>query len=719
MDKNKMETQNSSKFQYILRFAVQPGHDEDEKLSVLLDFCKEALIDEVMFFINCEELNQGHLTIEETKPWMDLIAKGKKLLETIGVKTSINPWITLLHCDRGRKLKDNQDFRLMVDPYGNQAGAVVCPLCSSWQKYISEMYSYYATLKPNVVWVEDDFRLHNHNPLIWGGCFCERHMEEYSKYAAKLGIIPEGRILSREEFVGGILKKGEVHPYRKVWLDVSRHTMIKLAELIGEAVHKVSPETKVGLMSSAPYAHCAEGRDWEAILKGLAGNNPPVIRPHLPAYGEMIPRDYMFGFTIIPMLTRMFLPEETEIYPELENFPHTRFSKSKTFSAFQIETSILLDSKGITMNIYDMMGNGILPGEGYQYMLAGIKNFLNQLTSLNLSALYLKGVKIPVCQESSYTLKIQQDKGMEGLYPSETFWAKLLAAYGIANLYTRGVEHKNSVIAVSGQYFRNLSEREIKDLFENNYVLLEGEAAYTLWEMGYGHLAGIGSIIRYEANTGKASYEEICNGETYAGVKKGRMTCQGHSADYLEIKYIDKDKLEVISKVKNPYGETVGEGMVIYNNKVFVLPYVLSEGKLAPVLNPIRQEAIQNVLLKLQKGKLQQKGGKEDEDHGLSVTQDVPPMSLDTPTMVLNAPFVSVYDYSFTDKRVLIVVNASGDDFDEVKIKLASDIPVPKSVYEISKGSNGMVKSDDAIANGELVFKGLKNLELKAFILNI
>jgi len=140
--------------------------------------------------------------------------------------------------------------------------------------------------------------------------------------------------------------------------------------------------------------------------------------------------------------------------------------------------------------------------------------------------------------------------------------------------------------------------------------------------------------------------------------------------------------------------------MVIYNNKVFVLPYTFSDGRLTSLLNSIRQEAIQSVLTKLQ-----QDSGNESE--------------ILSPSMVLNAPFVNVYDYDFEDRKVLIVVNASGDDLDEVRIKLSSHIPNPESIYEISRSSADMVKLDNHISDGEFVFKGLKNLELKAFILNM
>ena len=106
-------------FLYILRFCVQPGHHEEERLKELISFCEKGLINDVMFFIDCEDINQGHITKEEVKSWMQLIERAGKILEPMGITTSINPWITLNHADRGRKLKEGQNFQLMVDPYGN------------------------------------------------------------------------------------------------------------------------------------------------------------------------------------------------------------------------------------------------------------------------------------------------------------------------------------------------------------------------------------------------------------------------------------------------------------------------------------------------------------------------------------------------------------------------------------------------------------------------
>lgn len=49
-----------SDYQYMLRLAVAPGHHESSVLELVSNYCKDACIDEVAFFTNCEELNTGH-----------------------------------------------------------------------------------------------------------------------------------------------------------------------------------------------------------------------------------------------------------------------------------------------------------------------------------------------------------------------------------------------------------------------------------------------------------------------------------------------------------------------------------------------------------------------------------------------------------------------------------------------------------------------------------
>jgi len=81
-------------YKYMLRFVLVPGLEEDERIEELVRFCKDTLIDEVVFFICAEDYNTGHVTIEEATPFVNAILKAKSKHQPLGMKTSINPWIT-------------------------------------------------------------------------------------------------------------------------------------------------------------------------------------------------------------------------------------------------------------------------------------------------------------------------------------------------------------------------------------------------------------------------------------------------------------------------------------------------------------------------------------------------------------------------------------------------------------------------------------------------
>ena len=59
--------------------------DFEKRMCALLDFCKEAAIDDVMFFISAEEVNTGHITLEEAKKYTDVILHAKAILKERGI----------------------------------------------------------------------------------------------------------------------------------------------------------------------------------------------------------------------------------------------------------------------------------------------------------------------------------------------------------------------------------------------------------------------------------------------------------------------------------------------------------------------------------------------------------------------------------------------------------------------------------------------------------
>lgn len=552
---------------YCLRYVLDPRTNTEKKNQALLDFVKKGQIDDVCFILNGEEINHSHLTKDETEVWLDAVRPLQQKLKNLGITTSLNPWTTIMHSDRGFKVNPEIGFDTFVDVNGNQAKDMACPADPTWRKYLCERYSQYASIHPRRLWLEDDFRHYNHTPLKLM-CFCDRHMKIYQ---AKLG-----KKESRAEFVKQMLKPGKPTKERKIYLDQARKEMIEVEHMVQEAVHQVSPETDLAQMTSFPDWHAIEGRDWKGLFAAQSGKDHPAIaRPHLPAYNEVSSIQYGRDFESYSRMTAAYLGPEAILLPEQENAMWTPMVKSKKFIAFQIITTALLGAQGIMLNLFDMMGNGVSAEWKYDQMLAEIKPFLNELLKNRLNMTNLAGIKILVDQDSAYSIHTKQGKAAEEMLPVEKEWAALLASFSFATTINP-VEHgksnlENETVAVAGQLLRNLSDDEIISLIEKNTVLLDGESIQVLLDRGLGKLIGVEKGEWHPCKTGYQSFEEA-DDISVDGVENPRITMLQHTGDYLQLTYDKNADVKVWSNAINSIDQKLGPMMSIVDGHILLLP---------------------------------------------------------------------------------------------------------------------------------------------------
>lgn len=553
-----------SHFQYALRFTLDPATYDARKAQQLLAFCRQGQIDEVVFFINPEELNQGHVTKIRAAQWLTAIRQAAQPLQAAGIAISLNPWTTIMHSDRGRQVPAQLGFDTMVNYQGQQSESMACPADQRWRDYLSARYAQFAAIHPVRLWLEDDFRRFKSPPFRLG-CFCPRHMAIFSQAI--------GHPVSREEFVAGLLKPGKVNPYRKIYLDNARQEMIAVAKQIEQAVHAVSPQTDLALMTSFPDWHCIEARDWHGLLEALSGARAPTLRPHLPAYNEIAPLKYARVFDQYTRTTAAFAGSHAATYPELENYMYSPYVKSSAFTQFQLETTALIGAKGIMLNLFDMMGNGVDPDYHYASMLAASKPLLNLFSQQRLQLAHQQGVKVLMSQDSSYTIQTTQSKVAQ-LVPHETDWLSLLSTFGIATVaqpYTRGQQFKGQVIAVSGQLFHNLTDAEIQHLITDNVTLLDGPAIEILLTRRLGDLINVTTGKWHSPRTGYQSYEQL-DGQTISQVENPRLTMLSHTGAYLQLTYDQAKPVSIISNVYNEYAEKLGPMLAVANQRTLLLP---------------------------------------------------------------------------------------------------------------------------------------------------
>ena len=210
-----------------------------------------------------------------------------------------------------------------------------------------------------------------------------------------------------------------------------------------------------------------------------------------------------------------------------------------------------------------------------------------------------KGVKVLYSPRASYHLHTTKGESMEELYPQECFWGGLLPSMGIPMAYCDHIP-ENEFVAVSGQALRNFSKEEVTALFEKNFVILTGDAAETLLDLGLGHLAGIESAKWVKQDNGTFAFEQVTNGKTYRGRKNARASAIVVCSDVLDVTYAADAEVNEYSAMYDSFRRRTLPCQCVVNKKVLIYPYghFGAPGHIpVMLLNALRQEILQDVLL--------------------------------------------------------------------------------------------------------------------------
>lgn len=585
-------------FHYMLRKTLIPWKP-DETISEVLDFCVRHGIGEVMWKVDVEEFNHG-LTpldiIENMLPWL---AKARDAGLERGIQFSINPWVTHNHADRGRDMRTvHPGMTFCVDYTGVRSRACACSLSEAWQQYLCDAFSLYASTHPNILWVEDDIRTFNHPP-VRHGCFCDAHLTAFGERI--------GRKVTREELVEAILAPGEPHPWRSEWMKMLGEIMVQVLEKLEHAVHDVSPETRLGLMTSDPESHALEGRMWAHLGRALEGPHTLVARPCMGCYNEVLP-DGLIQVLNITRKTIFCLPRNTRICPELENFNYTRFAKSVRSTRLQLAASALLAARDITMNLFDHMGTPMALDEAYGRMLVQMRPWLDALADLPHESSRERGVRLLHSPKAPRSVRLEEGARYEDMMPKGDGWSYPLQAVGIAVTFEKG-----AAAAVTGQVLRAFSDEDIRELLSGG-LLLDASAALVLEELGYGGLLPAHIEETFNKNDVLLSAEEFFAPEfkgaegkylTLTGITPGEVLARASVANSGRqiSRFVAPDRNEVMS------GLIVGENSI--GGRVAVYPANLCGGVTKSFLNWHRQEQLGAVTRWLTRGNgfLQALGG--------------------------------------------------------------------------------------------------------------
>lgn len=590
-----------SSFRYILRYQIDPGWEPEARLEELVQLCRSARVEEVMLLFQAEELSTGMPVREEWDVWIDLGRKVAARLAREGIALSLNPWTTLLQVPRGRRRRPGQTYRAMRGETGGDAPLAACPLCPEWRQDLTESFSRLAReLRPVAIWVEDDWRLHNHGPeLAWGGCFCEEHLRRFSEAV--------GEAVTLEALLDKLLRPGPPHPWRAIWLNLSRESLLEPMHALRKAVTAANPGTRLGLMSSRPDQHSIEGRNW-SLLQEAVGQEPEfLIRPHMEPYTESR------ALRVTAAVTRQTiacLQGPLGIYPELENSPRCGiYSKSAAHTVWQMLEAAAFGAPGITINHYDNMGCGLALDPDLPRHLAAAKPRLSALAALGVDDRLAAGAQVlfstriasdlelpapapgaaPARPDpAALSLQMQMNPSgggaaegsMQSLLHPSTLWGEICAILGIAHRFTETPDPAAGPVLVNGQTLRTLDDEQIRRLL-GGCVLLDAVALEVLCARGFAGDLHVRGIRWHRQEDSAYSYETLLAGSADAyGIANPRVCAQRVSGRVLEIDH--GPECGVLSRLHRGDGTPLWPGAILcptpQGGRIIALTYPLDGG---------------------------------------------------------------------------------------------------------------------------------------------
>ncbi len=533
---------------YVLRVVI---HEEqwERQLEDIVWICHTANIEEVYLKEQCHQILMSPYPLEKHRRMVAVYKKIAERLEREGILFSINIATIVGHIDCKLEDKDTLPFEKFVGEDLRASNSVYCILDERWQKYAYKVAALYAETHPKTLWIDDDFRSLNHSCKY--GCFCPIHAKAVSN---RLGQEMTGAEIKKQIVKGDTFGKR----VRKAWLQVNYEGQKNAAAGIEQAVHNVDTAIRVGLMNSGERAHAMQGRDMDELLHIFAGHNQPLSRPLGGAYKDCL-HEELIDIHQGMALSIAQLSDDVEIVSEVENWPHTRYTKGLRITALQMKLHALAGADKISMNIFDFMGT---PYRQEMEMVKLIRDNKKEIIEIQDLRKGKKQQGVGLLWYPGQVENLPKKKGtLDDLMIKRQF-DTLFPMLGIPTCF-----QESQVNLLSGVNARCCSREKLMQLLQKG-LILDPEATRYLCQQGLGKYIGC-------TDTGKRikvpSAERLI-GEKYHGEFSNNLL----PTDWVRLEYEGEciplfqysPKCEILSEYVDKEKKYLGDGIALYENQL-------------------------------------------------------------------------------------------------------------------------------------------------------
>lgn len=628
--------------EHILRIYIHEDQAE-RQLEDILKYCTRTHCREVMLLTTGYFTQPTFVALNEIESYTEKMIEWSNILRRHKIDVSLNVIQTLGHIFFSKESEKEFPFQRQIVLNGSESVSSVCPLCSEYRDYITQVYKFYARVKPGLLFVDDDFRFITGGGM---GCFCPLHLEKLSESLE--------RKITFEELKEAIFSSSFTnYKIRRAFHEVLNSSMVELARILGKTISEISSETRVGFMSSI-VPHSTWGCDLDQIAHAFAGHLQPMFRPQMPMYTEVelkcLPRCFSQ-----PSYARKMFSSDVEQYPEIENAYYTIFSKSAQMTFLQMSSCLLNGMSKLTMLIFDWLGSSFSEGNEYISMISEKRIFFEALSDIVTEGSVPQGIGIPLHKDSTIMRRAIEGKLTPSSVIDPRHWDNYIPLLGLPVGFEWGKDF--FPVFLTGDEVLAFSVEEVETFLRRGTVM-DVRAAECLCALGYSERIGVRIEDILEVN--KDLYLE----EFHIGAS-GRIfipTSANEQVLIKKIQVLDEDKTHILSSIINRKKEFAAPAVVAYEN-----PQGERFGIIAYSPENESRELFLNKKRKLQMCWLFEWVSKKP-----------------LPVSVRNAPYVQPVFHEINNKKVLALLNYSTDYYDSVIISLPWYNPYDYTVYRLT-----------------------------------
>ncbi len=566
-------------------------------------------------------------------------------------------------------LKCGDGFSKSVGANGREHPFAACGLDPDFiERFSDDTADFAAIAKPDFIMTEDDFSV-----SAAGGCYCKRHLDEFSKRI--------GKYFSREELLTiSNEKKDGAKDIVKAWQELKKDTLIAIAKEVRRKVDILSPEIPIGIMQQG--GDKTDGNCTEELARAFAGeNHTPFARIHGTFYTDCNPKA-ICQRTFFALHSRQNIKGDFLFLHESDTFPHIRYFVPASYMRMLMSMMYSYGFEGSVFQTDQLLDD---PAEEpvYAAMHQKERKRFNAI-SRAASECRVRGVEISFDPfNSTYHIP----NGCE--WPK---WTYSVSRFGIP--FTTTEEPVAFWDDVSALY----SEDEAVKKCLSKVLFLDADAAKALCERGYGKYIGV-EIGEDVAERGKLRYDlaarEVIR-EEFAAPGRGRHMTSAHmlarkNGKMLEMKITDPSCV-IISELFSFTKEPITPAMTLFENelggKVIVLATTVKDNDSQALLNYRRQRLFHSLISRF-------------ADEYAFVT-DAPDIFL------LQNEAVSPIKSGFSG--ILTLINVCEDDLEKAHLHLPKKF-IGKEYFFLDIDGEWKPMKYEKVGDGIILTESLNNLE--------